>query len=102
LETSRRTGERSTGEVRASQPVLSHFGHVRIRLAPVVLDGPRREHGALMRANDLTAQEQTNARAALRFLRVQSGTWESLGKVLRCTPPALRTIMNGNRPVSAA
>lgn len=33
--------------------------------------------------SDLTPQEQTNVRTALKFLRSRCGTWETLAKALR-------------------
>ncbi|HEX2573056.1 MAG TPA: hypothetical protein VH877_26145 [Polyangia bacterium] len=34
--------------------------------------------------SDLTTEEQTNVRTALRFLRLQSGGWKTLAKALHC------------------
>jgi hypothetical protein len=39
--------------------------------------------------SDLTAEEQKNVRAALRFLWARCGGWKPLGKALRASPLAL-------------
>lgn len=50
---------------------------------------------------DLTAQEQANVRAALRFLRLRSGGYEALAKGIRSTRKAL-TLMASSRPPNAS
>jgi hypothetical protein len=40
--------------------------------------------------SDLTAEEQKNVRAAVRFLRVRCGGWVPLTKVLRFTRSTLQ------------
>lgn len=45
--------------------------------------------------SDLTSDEQDNVRAALRFMRAQAGTWESLAKGLRTQARALSDIVAG-------
>jgi hypothetical protein len=52
--------------------------------------------------SDLTTEEQTNVRTALRFLRLQSGGWNTLAKVLRCDHKQLGKIGAGQRGVSAS
>lgn len=52
--------------------------------------------------SDLTAEEQTNARTALRFLRVRTGNMLALAKGLRCAPSSLRYVMCGRDAVSAS
>jgi hypothetical protein len=49
--------------------------------------------------NDLTAQEQTNVRTALHFLRNRCGGWAPLGKALHFKDATLGTVAGG-RPVS--
>lgn len=49
---------------------------------------------------DLTAEEQANVRAALRFLRARHGGWEPLAKALR-TPSTRILPMQNRRPVAA-
>jgi len=51
--------------------------------------------------SDLTTQEQTNVRAALRFLKMRCGSWERLAKVLRLKLSTLAHV-NGGRSVSAS
>jgi hypothetical protein len=50
--------------------------------------------------SDLTAEEQKNARTALRFLRARSVTWKAIGKVLRFEECNLSKIACGSRPVT--
>jgi len=40
--------------------------------------------------SDLTADEQKNVRAAIRFLRIRCGGWEQVAKALRSTKRTLR------------
>ena len=47
--------------------------------------------------SDLTAKEQANVKAALRFLRVRCGGWEPLAKVLRLKSRTLARLENGSR-----
>ena len=49
--------------------------------------------------SDLTAEEQRNVRAAVRFLRVRCGGWVPLTKVLRLTRSTLQKV--GATPVVA-
>jgi hypothetical protein len=55
-----------------------------------------------MKATDLTAQEQTNARTALRYLRARCGGWEPLAKALRFKSTTLHKATSGARAVSAS
>jgi hypothetical protein len=50
--------------------------------------------------SDLTVQEQTHVRTALRFLRARCGGWEPLAKALRFNPRALAQV-GGGRVASA-
>jgi len=45
---------------------------------------------------DLTDQEQTNVRAALRFLRVRLGGWRPLAKTISAEPLTLRRVAGGH------
>lgn len=49
--------------------------------------------------SDLTADEQKNVRAALRFLRARCGGWKPVAKVLRTHPLSLSL---RDRPISAS
>lgn len=49
----------------------------------------------------LTAEEQGNARSALRFLRLRLGTWKLLAKALKFKLRRLSETMGGREPVSA-
>ena len=49
---------------------------------------------------DLTAQEQTNVRTALRFLRARMGGWKSVAKVLRFNETSLAHVVSGKKRVS--
>lgn len=51
--------------------------------------------------SDLTPQEQTNVRAAIRFLHARCGGWVPLGKILRINDCALSHIAR-REPVSAS
>lgn len=53
-------------------------------------------------ATDLTAQEQANVRAAIRFLRVQCGSAEALTKALRCNKTTVQSAMASARNVTAS
>lgn len=50
--------------------------------------------------SDLTDREQTNVRAALRFLRARSGTWEVTAKALRFKAITLSNIAAGRKVAS--
>jgi hypothetical protein len=52
-----------------------------------------------MKTIDLTAQEQTNVRTALRFLRSRCGGWKALGKALRFNETTLSDVA-GKRTAS--
>lgn len=52
--------------------------------------------------SDLTKEEQTNVRTALRFLRSRVGAWEPLGKALRIGGDTLARITGGRYAVSAS
>ena len=52
--------------------------------------------------SDLTADEQRNVRAALRFLRTSTGGIAALAKGLRADPAYLRRVIAGNDPVGAS
>lgn len=52
--------------------------------------------------SDLTEEEQEPVRAALRYLRVQCGAWETLGKALRATTRCLRRVINDEGTVTAS
>ena len=51
-------------------------------------------------APDLTKEEQTNVRAALRFLRVRCGGWEPLAKALRVGETTLTNVNLCKRTVT--
>jgi hypothetical protein len=55
---------------------------------------------AMSEAGDLTVKEQTNVRAALRFLRARCGGWASVSKVLRFKDTSLSAIATDTKPVS--
>lgn len=44
---------------------------------------------------DLTKEEQTNVRTALRFLHRQLGGWTQLSKALQCAQGSLSVVVNG-------
>ena len=48
-----------------------------------------------MNAADLTATEQTNVRAALRFLRARCGTWGAVSKALRFGESTVANVIGG-------
>jgi hypothetical protein len=48
-----------------------------------------------MKTNDLTAQEQTHVRTALRFLRTRCGGWKPLAKVLHYQERSLARMTRG-------
>ena len=50
---------------------------------------------------DLTTQEQTNVRTALKFLRGRFGTWELVAKVLRFNQTTLSAVSTGHKMVTA-
>lgn len=50
--------------------------------------------------SDLTAQEQANVRAALRFLRARSGGWMPVAKALHTNQGALAHAVGGVKPVT--
>jgi hypothetical protein len=52
-----------------------------------------------VKAIDLTPEEQTNVRTALRFLRARCGGWASLAKVLRFGESTLGNVANGHAAV---
>lgn len=52
--------------------------------------------------SDLTAEEQDNVRAALRFLHAKSGTWPNVAKALRAHVVGLRTTARGARTATAS
>jgi hypothetical protein len=52
--------------------------------------------------SDLTTEEQTNVRTALRFLRLQSGGWKMLAKALHCDHKQLCKVGAGRGGVSAS
>ena len=49
---------------------------------------------------DLTAQEQTHVRTALRFLRTRCGTWTAVSKALRFGESTVANVVVGRRGVS--
>jgi hypothetical protein len=51
---------------------------------------------------DLTAQEQANVRAAIRFLRVQCGGVKPLTKALRCQKTTVQNAMASARNVTSS
>ncbi len=51
--------------------------------------------------SDLTVEEQTHVRTALRFLRVRCGSWANVGKVLGFQKITLAHVSRG-RTVSAS
>ena len=52
--------------------------------------------------SDLTTQEQTNVRTALKFLRARCGGWEPLAKTLGTKISSLSHAVGGSRAVSAS
>ena len=50
----------------------------------------------------LTPQEQARVRAALRFLRARTGSWEPLGKALGFKATFLPRVVNGDKAASPA
>ena len=48
----------------------------------------------------LTATEQANTMAAIRFLRTRCGTWRLLAKALGTEPSTMRNVKKGLKPVS--
>lgn len=50
--------------------------------------------------SDMTQQEQTNVRSALRFLRNQCGTWAMLGRALKFHGLSLSNAACGHLAVS--
>ncbi len=52
--------------------------------------------------NDLTAKEQENVRAALRYLRVRFETWENVAGSLGVSRELLRRVVNGGDSVTAS
>ena len=50
--------------------------------------------------SDLTADEQTNVRAALRFLHLRCGTWATAAKALRMAESSVANIAIGRRVVT--
>ena len=50
--------------------------------------------------SDLTDREQTNVRAALRFLHARSGTWEVTAKALRFKAITLGNVAAGRKVAS--
>ena len=49
---------------------------------------------------DLTEQEEANVRAAIRFLRLRVGDWETLAKVIRFSKDTVRHVIEDGRPVT--
>lgn len=49
---------------------------------------------------DLSAQEQTHVRAALRFVRLRYGGWAPVSKMLRFNETTLSGMATGQRPPS--
>jgi hypothetical protein len=49
---------------------------------------------------DLTPQEQTNVRTALKFLRTKLGTWGLVAKVLRFGESTMGNVAQGRRHAS--
>ena len=45
---------------------------------------------------DLTKQEQTNVRTAMRFLRARVGSWATLGKALKFGETTMSNVNAGN------
>lgn len=52
--------------------------------------------------SDLTAKEQDNVRAALKFLHARCGTWINVAKILRAHAVSVRQAASGRRAVSAS
>ncbi len=50
--------------------------------------------------SDLTEDQQENVRAALRFFRTRSGSWEPIGRALGFGKMTLSLVASGNKPVS--
>jgi hypothetical protein len=49
---------------------------------------------------DLTTQEQTNIRTALKFLRGRFGTWELVAKALRFGDSTVGNVIHGHNAAS--
>lgn len=54
-----------------------------------------------MKTPDLTAQEQTHVRTALKFLRLRCGTWAVTAKALRLGESTIADVAAGRRVASA-
>jgi hypothetical protein len=52
-----------------------------------------------MKPTDLTLQEQTHVRTALRFLRTRCGTWAAVGKALRFGESTVGNVVGGHQAV---
>jgi transcriptional regulator with XRE-family HTH domain len=52
--------------------------------------------------SDLTTDEQTRVRTALRFMRARCGGWEQLGRAVGADPSTLRQVRSGRANVSAS
>lgn len=50
---------------------------------------------------DLTPEQESNVRMAMRFLHQQCGSWYPLGKALKYDASALARIASGHRSVTA-
>lgn len=50
--------------------------------------------------SDLTADEQKNVRAALRFLHLRCGTWATVAKALRLGESSVANIVIGRKVVT--
>lgn len=52
--------------------------------------------------SDLTAQEQTNVRTALKFLRSRVGMWTTLATALHCDRKTLYRVVGGGDTIVAS
>ena len=88
--------QRGAAQVPLPQPVHARARDPRAGHRAAVLDAAVGE-----RVSDLTAEEQENVRAALRFLHARCGTWRVVAKALHAQPGTLRHTVRG-RTVSAS
>jgi hypothetical protein len=55
-----------------------------------------------MKGHDLTPQEQTNVRTALKFLRSRCGTWANAAKVLGFNQSTLACVAGAHKAAGAS
>src|SRR5262249_55305664 len=78
--------------------MLVHAIH-ELKIEPKVLDAAD-GRGCIVKAFDLTPEEQTHVRTALRSLRARCGGWEQVAKVLHFKGPTVRKLGSKNSTVS--